>query len=107
LSFAQEATTKAFLLFIAILLAAAASEASPWHGYRHGYRWGRLPGPSIYMQWDDAAALGNQIIAEQQKSLGEVAREYRARKAQEQSSSRDNAQPNNKDIVVPVCPPNK
>jgi hypothetical protein len=98
---------KTFLLFIALLLAATVSEASPPHNYRHGYRWGRFSNASIYMQWDDAVAMSSQMLAEQQKSLGDVAREYRTRKTQEQSSSKEEAPSRARDVVAPVCPPNK
>jgi hypothetical protein len=91
---------KAPLLSIVLLLCAAVSQAAPAPNHIHG----RSPGVSTYMQWDDAVALGNQILAEKHSSLGDVAREYRARKAREQSASPKTVEPK-VNYAAPVCPP--
>jgi hypothetical protein len=99
---------KALLSILVLALTPTLAAAGPWHGYSHGYGygWGHRYVPSTYMEWNDALQLGKQQLAEQQKSLGEIAQEYRARKAQERASSPDHSQSSPaKDATPPVCPP--
>ena len=88
---------KATLLAVALLLTASVSTAGPRLGNSHGYgyAYGRSHRyvPSTYMEWNAALELGKQQIAEQQKSLGEIAREYRARKAQEKKTVAQDSEP--------------
>jgi hypothetical protein len=96
---------KVILAVVVLSLTASISQAGPWPAYCH-YGYGYHYAPSTYMEWNDAVAYGKQIIAEQQKSLGQVAREYRARKAQEQNAASQAlpAAPKT-DSQTLVCPP--
>jgi hypothetical protein len=84
---------KISLVVAALLLSASAATAQTREGY-HGNSSGHWSGdggdrcyvPSTYMNYDDAVALGKQQLADQQKSLGEVAREVRAQKARSQEN---------------------
>jgi hypothetical protein len=96
---------KLILAVLVLSLTASVSEAGPWHGYCN-YGYGYRYAPSTYMEWNDAVAYGKQIIAEQQKSLGQVAREYRARKAQEQNAASQALPATPKsESQTQICPP--
>jgi hypothetical protein len=77
---------KSILIASALLLFAAATPANGNHGQSHShgyYRCDRCDNAlSEYMEYDQAVALGKQMLAEKNVSLGNVARELRARKAQ-------------------------
>jgi hypothetical protein len=77
---------KPILIGVVLLLFSTATPAngnrgqSHSHGYYQGDRCDNTT--SEYMEYDQAVALGKQMLAEKNVSLGNVARELRARKAQ-------------------------
>jgi hypothetical protein len=88
---------KPILIGAILLLFASATPAngkhgqSPSHGYHQGDRCDNTT--SEYMEYDQAVALGKQILAEKNVSLGNVARELRAKKAQSRAAHSETAVP--------------
>ncbi len=80
---------------LALLFLASTTPANGNHGYSHSYgsyRYARCDsGVSEYMDFDQAVALGKQILAEKNVSLGDVARELRAKKAQNRAANAESS----------------
>jgi hypothetical protein len=81
---------KPILIGAMLLFVAGATRANGNHGQSrsHGYYQGdRCDNTtSEYMEYDQAVALGKQMLAEKNVSLGKVARELRAKKAQNRAA---------------------
>jgi hypothetical protein len=73
-----------FLLFAGATPANGNRGQSRSHGYHQGDRCDNTT--SEYMEYDQAVALGKQLLAEKNVSLGNVARELRAKKAQNRAA---------------------
>jgi hypothetical protein len=99
---------KSILIGSALLLFAAATPANGNCGQSHShgyYRYDRCDNTgSEYMEYDQAVALGKQMLAEKNVSLGNVARELRAKKDQNQAAKLETGRSTSSNSTAEVSP---